>query len=104
MPTTAITNNEYKTYWITTAPYSNHCKNFILFNLLTFYEFMLPYFYVFVKNNGIILHKNMNPHGLSRGFATIMLKGDANVALFSKAVGHNSLEVTYTWKRSDRWG
>lgn len=56
---------------------------------------MLPYFYVFVKKHGIILHNNMNPHGLSRGFETIMLKGDANVALFSKAVGHNRLEVRY---------
>lgn len=38
--------------------------------------------------------ENITPHGLRRGFATNLLKAGANVALISKALGHNSLEVT----------
>lgn len=39
-------------------------------------------------------YRNINPHGLRRGFATNLLYAGANVALISKALGHSSLEVT----------
>jgi integrase/recombinase XerD len=38
--------------------------------------------------------KNINPHGLRRGFAKNLLNKGANIALISKALGHGDIGVT----------
>lgn len=45
--------------------------------------------------------KNINPHGLRRGFAKSLLEKGANVALISKALGHSDIAVTTRYLHMD---
>ena len=46
--------------------------------------------------------KNINPHGLRRGFAKSLLNKGANIAVISKALGHSNLAVTTQYLHLDK--